>query len=53
MPWKIAGFIVGLLTGTIVILSIRMPLYLNVPVMVGLTLAAGSVFAALGERRKR
>jgi len=52
MQWKIAGLTIGVLTGILVILSVRMPLYFSVPVVVGLMLAGGRISEAIGSQRK-
>lgn len=53
MQWKIVGFAVGALVGSILILSVQMPFYLSLPVMVGLTLAGGKLSEAIASTRKR
>lgn len=53
MQWKIVGFAVGALLGSILILSVRMPFYLSLPVMVGLTLAGGKLSEAIASKRKQ
>lgn len=53
MQWRIVGFAVGALVGTILILSVRMPFYLSLPVMVGLTLAGGKLSEAIASKRKQ
>lgn len=53
MQWRIVGFAVGALVGTILILSVRMPFYLSLPVMVGLTLAGGKLSEAITSKRKQ
>lgn len=52
MQWKIAGLTIGALTGVLVILSVRMPLYFSVPVVVGLMLVGGRISEAIGSQRK-
>lgn len=53
MQWKIVGFAVGALLGSILILSVRMPFYLSLPVMVGLTFAGGKLSEAIASKRKQ
>lgn len=53
MQWKIVGFAVGALVGAILLLSVRMPFYLSLPVMVGLTLAGGKLSEAIAAGRKK
>lgn len=53
MQWKIVGYAVGALVGTILILSVRMPFYLSLPAVVGLTLVGGKLSEAISAARNR
>lgn len=53
MPWKIAGFVIGALLGIVVILYVRMPFFLSLPLQIGLLLAGGKIGERIGSSKRK
>lgn len=53
VPWKFAGLAIGALLGIVVMLYIRMPFFLSLPLRIALLLAGGKIGERIGASKSK